>query len=152
MKRLFDYAGCAIGFALSLSQIASAATKTAQPTLNELVTKVKSACQPDINKFCSDVTPGGGRIADCLSAREDKLSTDCRTARADAESNISQRLQKAEVSFRNACGSDVQRLCANVRAGEGRILNCLNQNKDHVSTGCKDFQAKLEQKLGQFLG
>jgi hypothetical protein len=38
---------------------------------------------------------------------------------------------------RTACAADVQRLCANVPAGGGRILACLKQNKDQVSDGCK---------------
>jgi len=32
---------------------------------------------------------------------------------------------------------DVQKLCAGVPAGGGRILACLKQHKDEVSEGCK---------------
>src|SRR5450432_1262458 len=38
---------------------------------------------------------------------------------------------------RTACASDVQKLCAGVPAGGGRILACLKQHKDEVSDGCK---------------
>ena len=38
---------------------------------------------------------------------------------------------------RTACASDVQKLCAGVQTGGGRILACLKQHKDEVSDGCK---------------
>ncbi len=38
---------------------------------------------------------------------------------------------------RTACASDVQKLCAGVPAGGGRVLTCLKQHKDEVSDGCK---------------
>jgi len=36
---------------------------------------------------------------------------------------------------RTACASDVQKLCAGVPSGGGRILACLKQRKDEVSDG-----------------
>jgi hypothetical protein len=38
---------------------------------------------------------------------------------------------------RTACASDIQKLCAGVPAGGGRVLACLKQHKDEVSDGCK---------------
>src|SRR5260370_37639379 len=38
---------------------------------------------------------------------------------------------------RAACASDVQKLCAGVQPGGGRVLACLKQHKDEVSDGCK---------------
>ena len=38
---------------------------------------------------------------------------------------------------RTACAADIQKLCAGVAPGGGRILACLKQNKDQVSDGCK---------------
>ncbi len=38
---------------------------------------------------------------------------------------------------RAACASDVQKLCAGVPSGGGRIVTCLKQHKDQVSDGCK---------------
>ena len=38
---------------------------------------------------------------------------------------------------RAACASDLQRLCAGVQPGGGRIIACLKQHKDEVSDGCK---------------
>jgi hypothetical protein len=36
------------------------------------------ACKPDIQKFCADLHPGGGRIAQCLLANKERLSPACR--------------------------------------------------------------------------
>ena len=35
-------------------------------------------CRFDISRFCSDVSPGGGRVADCLKANQDDLSPECK--------------------------------------------------------------------------
>lgn len=38
---------------------------------------------------------------------------------------------------RAACASDVQKVCAGVPSGGGKIVACLKQHKDQVSDGCK---------------
>src|SRR5260370_2998732 len=50
---------------------------------------------------------------------------------------------------RTACASDVQKLCAGVQPGGGRVLACLKQHKDEVSNVCK--QAVLA-AMGQSSG
>ena len=37
-------------------------------------------CRPDLQKFCSDVQPGGGRIVACLKQHEADLSPACKEA------------------------------------------------------------------------
>jgi Cysteine rich repeat len=37
---------------------------------------------------------------------------------------------------RAVCAGDIEKLCAGVPAGGGRILACLKQHKDEVSKGC----------------
>lgn len=50
---------------------------------------------------------------------------------------------------RAACASDVQRLCAGVPAGGGRIVVCLKQHQAELSDGCKQAIAKaLQGSLG----
>lgn len=41
---------------------------------------MRSACLDDFRKFCPGVRPGGGRIRECMLAREGELSPVCRTA------------------------------------------------------------------------
>jgi D-serine deaminase-like pyridoxal phosphate-dependent protein len=45
---------------------------------------------------------------------------------------------------RAACEADVQKLCAGVQPGGGRILACLKEHKDAVSDGCKQALAKVK--------
>jgi hypothetical protein len=37
-------------------------------------------CASDIQKFCKDVTPGQGRIIQCLKSHQNELSDDCKQA------------------------------------------------------------------------
>lgn len=45
--------------------------------------------------------------------------------------------QDALAAARAACAADVQRLCAGVPSGGGRIIACLKQHKDAVSAPCR---------------
>lgn len=42
-----------------------------------------------------------------------------------------------------ACRADVQRLCAGVPRGEGRIAGCLHQQADAVSANCREALVKV---------
>ena len=40
----------------------------------------REACQPDVEKFCADVKPGGRRIGACLREHASELSQACQAA------------------------------------------------------------------------
>src|SRR5208337_3119440 len=42
--------------------------------------RVEGACGNDIERFCSEVSPGGGRMASCMEAYSDQLSRSCQFA------------------------------------------------------------------------
>ena len=46
---------------------------------------------------------------------------------------------------RAACETDVQNLCAGVPAGGGRVIACLKQHQNEVSSGCKSAIVKAMQ-------
>jgi Cysteine rich repeat len=50
--------------------------------------------------------------------------------------------QEAVAAARAACETDIQKLCAGVQPGGGRILVCLKQHKDQVSDGCRQAVVK----------
>lgn len=39
--------------------------------------KMQQACEADIKQFCSNVTPGGGRIVQCLEQHQKEVSQGC---------------------------------------------------------------------------
>ena len=55
-------------------------------------------------------------------------------------------------NMRAACAGDVQRLCADVPSGGGRIIACLKQHQDEVSAGCKQAIASAMGQPGPGAG
>jgi hypothetical protein len=45
---------------------------------------------------------------------------------------------EASAQGRGACAGDVQTFCSEVQPGQGKILQCLKQNIESLSQGCKD--------------
>lgn len=98
--------------------------------------QVLEGCKDEIDAHCKDVKQGEGRLLACLYAFEDKLSSRCDYALYDA----SMRLERAVAALAhgvNECKSDIQKHCAKVEAGEGRVLDCLKKQGDKLSKRCK---------------
>lgn len=117
----------------------------------KIMSSLKDKCGADINKYCSGIKPGEGRIAACLQGRQDQLSSQCKDTWTSAKADISKRIDSADVAFRKQCGSDVQKFCSNVPSGKGRLLSCLGDHQSELSASCKNFHAKLEQRLDEFV-
>ena len=86
-------------------------------------------CMSDAKKFCGDVQPGEGRIAQCMKQHESELSKAC-------ENHI-KAAKKEFAKIREACRSDAEKLCKDVQPGDGRIARCMKQNESQVSEACK---------------
>jgi hypothetical protein len=87
-------------------------------------------CAEDVAKFCKDVQPGGGRMAQCLKTHENELSGSCKE-------HILKMKQRGR-EFHEACQDDVTKLCKDVKPGGGRIMHCLKEHKDELSPECKE--------------
>jgi hypothetical protein len=83
------------------------------------------------------VTPGDGRILACLYAHEDKLSGKCEYALFDAAAQL-ERAISALSYVASECGDDLDKYCADVPVGGGRLLDCLEKNDRNVSKRCKE--------------
>lgn len=119
--------------ALGILAVAAAAPAVAQDSLLEYVT---TSCEADIKQYCSQVTPGEGRLLHCAAAHEDKLSGQCSYALYQAASLLEQ-LSVAIVYVAQSCETEIKTLCADVKAGEGRILSCLEGNGESLGDACK---------------
>ncbi len=104
---------------------------------NDLVQTVINGCQTELDTYCKDVTPGESRVLACLYSRSDKLSGKCEYALYDAAVQL-ERAVAALSYLVNECADDLDKLCADVEAGEGRLITCLDDNAKDVSQRCKD--------------
>lgn len=98
--------------------------------------QVAEGCKTEIERYCGQVTPGQGRLLACLYAYGDKLSGRCEYALYDAAVQL-ERAVAALSYVANECAGDLEKLCGSVAAGEGRLLQCLENNKEQVSERCK---------------
>ena len=96
---------------------------------------IYEACMPTVTKFCSEVTPGNGRMMSCLYAFEDQVSEDCDIAiseTADILDLIFDRLRY----IKQQCSADIGQFCSEVELGHGQVFTCLHEAKASLSNGC----------------
>jgi hypothetical protein len=92
-------------------------------------------CRADVARLCADVTPGEGRVRDCLRAHAKELSPRCRTwFRTRVTSPDAGRLDAKGMS---ACRGDVARFCQGIPSGGGRWRRCLQDRAAELSEGCR---------------
>ncbi|MGE0085660.1 MAG: cysteine rich repeat-containing protein [Desulfococcaceae bacterium] len=102
-----------------------------------IVQTVADGCRAELESYCKDVTPGGGRVLACLYAYEDKISAKCEYALYDAAAQL-ERVIGAMTFVANECEAELLSHCAAIEPGEGRLLDCLKKKKDKLSKRCQD--------------
>ena len=130
----------------------SSSGSTLSSELRKQVNRVKRDCGPDIDKLCKNVNPGDGRIAACLDSKSDQLSPICKDSYDRAQASISAKIDQQELAFRDSCSGDIQKFCADVPSGKGRLLDCIGRNKESLSPSCQNYRNSLEQQLGGAIG
>jgi len=92
------------------------------------ITRLK--CEAEIEQVCPEGMEGGG--ARCLERRMKDLPPPC-------QGMVRERFVKWK-DDRNrtlaACRDDVRRLCAMMKPGDGRVMQCLQDHAQEVSDGC----------------
>lgn len=127
----------ALGLLLISTLVGSAGSaETIEQKAQKIVKTVEEGCKTEFTTFCKDVTPGEGRRLACLYAFEDKVSGQCQYALYDAASKLQDAVVKL-THLSNECSEDIDKYCATVEMGEGRILNCLKKNEKKIAPGCK---------------
>ncbi len=112
--------------------------------LESLVESVATGCEKELKSYCSEVTPGEGRILACLYAHGDKISGQCEYALYDAAAQL-ERYVAALSYVVNECEDDLKQYCASVQAGEGRLAECLLvKNKDKISKRCSQAMKDVD--------
>jgi hypothetical protein len=86
-------------------------------------------CMTEIEKFCKDVPPGEGGIVPCLRAHDNDLSASCR----EKVKEVVQRLEQAKL----ICSKDIEKFCAGVKPGGGRLIKCLKPHVDELTPACR---------------
>jgi hypothetical protein len=94
--------------------------------------RAEPPCAADVRKLCADAPAGGVRA--CLVAKESSLSEACRNS-LDA-------FGRDMGSLAATCRWDVARFCSDIAPGGGRILGCLQRNRDQLSPECANALAK----------
>ena len=103
--------------------------------LEKIVKSVAEGCNKEIRTYCSNVTPGEGRVLACLFSHQDKLSGRCEYALYDAAVQL-ERAVAALTYVANECDADLETYCANIRPGEGRLAQCLKKNEKKLNQRC----------------
>jgi len=96
-------------------------------------------CAEEIAKYCKEVKPGGGRILNCLNEHQKELSVSCKKKLEETK----ERLMKAQ----QACAGDMEKFCKDVQPGGGRILKCLRERSQELSSACRQEIEKTKGKV-----
>ena len=128
---------------LAIVGLAFAGMSVAQ---DDPVTTALNACQPEIETYCSQVTPGDGRLLACFFAHEDKLSGSCNWALYEASAAL-EAFVNAIAYVATECRDDLLEHCGDVQMGNGQVGVCLLEHEDEVSAGCQKAIADAELEM-----
>ena len=120
------------GMAAAIALFATSSALAQETLLEHVVT----ACETDLQNYCSQVTPGNGRLLHCMAAHEDKISGQCEYAFYQAASLLEQ-MAVAINYLAQECKTDIQTHCSDVEMGDGKILACLAEHEAEVGEACK---------------
>eukprot|EP00878_Enallax_costatus_P007022 GHUV01007359.1.p1 GENE.GHUV01007359.1~~GHUV01007359.1.p1 ORF type:complete len:595 (+),score=136.49 GHUV01007359.1:1595-3379(+) len=92
------------------------------------------ACRVDVDKYCKDVEPGGGRVHACLRHQMNYLSDRCK-----AEEQKLQALEYRDIRLRpklaKICSEERAVYCKDVKPGKARVVTCLMENMAQPNFG-----------------
>jgi len=108
--------------------------------MESAIERVEDACGGDIEEYCGDVTPGGGRVAACMHAHADALSRRCRFTLFRTARNI----RNAVENIADECWDNIKAQCGN----EQNVGQCATQKSSSLSQNCQAVVAAL-QGIGQ---
>ena len=96
------------------------------------------ACRQDGEKLCPGVT-NDQELIPCLKQHETQLSMDCKVNLAEARDMVR--------DMKDACQPDVQKFCADIKTGQGRIRRCLKAHESELTSACRAQITAARQKF-----
>lgn len=112
------------------------------------IESARASCAGDIANYCSTVTPGGGRIALCLEAHEDKISSKCFWSILEVAQGVAGAESNLEYAAK-ICQADIAKHCASIVPGEGRIAQCIADNEGKLTPDCATELAGFKFRLSK---
>ncbi len=103
-------------------------------------------CTKDLEIYCSQVTPGNGRLSACIYAHEDKISDECDAATENLSTLLDWFLETVRYAY-DQCADDARKYCAGTEFGGGRIFSCLAEKSAQLTDGCKEAVSKYSERL-----
>jgi hypothetical protein len=110
----------------------------------QAIDKVADACATDIDDFCGRVTPGEGRMAFCMLAHEDQMSSGCRSALTGISRDVKHSVERAA----EGCLNEIQALCGET----GKAGPCLSEKKGSLSASCQTIVGAIGQRVRGLAG
>jgi hypothetical protein len=124
--------------ALAASMVVATAVPAAAQTIGyaEAIDRLAVRCGKDIDQFCKKVNLGGGRVQQCLSQNQAKVSSGCKVAFAEVASLLQKRADARSYVLK-VCDADIRRLCQGVQPGDGNLLECFFKAERNASPQCR---------------
>jgi hypothetical protein len=112
---------------------------------SDVVNDVLEGCATEKEAYCSQVTPGEGRLLACFYAHEDKLSNSCQYALYSAAQELEAAVNALNF-VANECLDDITMFCKDTAIGNGRIAQCLDEHSDEVSEKCHKAATQVSEQ------
>ncbi len=123
----------AIVVALTLG---SAVAASGMSHAGSAIEDARAGCAVELKTYCKNVTPGKGRLLNCMQAYSDKLSKKCIFAVNRGLFRI-KRVQTVILYVAFQCRTDALKSCGDVIVGRGRALKCLSKNRKNLQKNCE---------------
>lgn len=97
------------------------------------------ACAKDAETLCKGVEKGEGHMMKCMHENADKVSSECKAQMKNAKETMKE--------VKDACHEDVQKFCADVEPGKGRMMKCMRKHRADLSEACKTEMKDARSKM-----
>lgn len=90
-----------------------------------------AACTNDVAFFCSDVSPGQGRLHACLMKHKEHLTEMCKIAEFEQQAMQANDIQLSPTTVQ-ACKTYMTQFCPQVTMADGNMWRCLEDHKHEM--------------------